>query len=126
MERSSSSHISRSSCTGGKLGGMNPKENLAPSAVSCIEGETGALATLRMPRNDLGLSDTNGLKVSICLAALKVGTPMTKSRFQLQLIIEISTKRGIYLPGETSDICVKSKRNHPLLELEPTWPKMAE
>ena len=59
MVRSSSSHSSRSSCTGGKLGGMKPKENLEPSTGSCIEGDTGTLATLRVPRNDLGSSETD-------------------------------------------------------------------
>lgn len=85
MERSSSSHSSRSSCTGGKPGGIKPKENLGPLAASCTEGDTGALATSRVPRNDLGSSETDGYKVSISWAALKVGSPVIGSRVQLQL-----------------------------------------
>ena len=114
MERSSSSHNSRSSCTGGKLGCMKPKENLGPSAASCIKGETGALATLRMPRNDLGSSDTDLLKVSICCATLKVGSPVAKSRFQLHLMIQILIKRGTYkYIGGMSDLKDRSKANYP-------------
>lgn len=67
--RSSSSHSSRSSCTGGKLGEWKAKENLAPEVT---EGDTGALATLRMAKEDIGSIMADWLTASVCWAALQL------------------------------------------------------
>ena len=58
---------------------MKAKENWEPALMSCTEGDTGALATFRIPGADLGLSVAeDSLYASTCWAALKVGSAVVK------------------------------------------------
>lgn len=80
MVRSSSSHSSRSSCTGGKLGAWKAKENLAPELT---EGDTGALATFRRAKEDRGSIIADWLRASICWATLQLGNAEEKYVFHV-------------------------------------------